>query len=496
MTKSFKGAMHIVQMRLFPPYKERVVRGSARLRARPDYVPPNYEQAGNDKTGIMLLEYCPRGSLDKAIQAAVKKDMRFPTRGLWKLFQCLVKGCIAMAYEPGKYPTLYNGVGLHDEMMMPTATEEKTVHFDLDPQNVLVGANTAAGTAHSLFPVLKISDFGLAQYFNDEDLQEDYNMYSLRQAGKANFLTPEQFTGEWDYIPVNSGPGTVQTPNAIPVIAGNWSYKHNLFQVGWIMGCLLERSYPPVPPFAQRIAVPWRLVNPLYYHGEPNSYPTRYGPGEDTQARQHDGNLHPDGTRIPNTLDKVSAYSYGEYLVDHDSNKAHDHNRLDVDRVGPRLENRQDRGSPLPEPAPPMYADESFLRDLVAMCLCEKPYYRPSLTWLQKEIETFMEKFYGRIDEEDENNQENKDLRDFVREIFDRPPPPPPPPPPAAARKKRRNMKGKYPTDAQLAKDRKGKRQKKQEREAQLQAEQEARDQQRQLDEEEEQDGAVDGEQN
>lgn len=38
---------------------------------------------------------------------------------------------------------------------------------------VLVGDSTP-GIGHSLFPVLKISDFGLTAYFQNPDLQNEY----------------------------------------------------------------------------------------------------------------------------------------------------------------------------------------------------------------------------------------------------------------------------------------------------------------------------------
>ena len=79
--------MHIVQ--LLPPPGAHSYRRSQRLANLAPAAPAN-----PNVDGIMLLEYCHRGSLHKGLcklyeaKRAGQPNLAFPDRMLWSMFQC------------------------------------------------------------------------------------------------------------------------------------------------------------------------------------------------------------------------------------------------------------------------------------------------------------------------------------------------------------------------------------------------------------------------
>lgn len=94
---------------------------------------------------IIMLENMPRGDIQELINKLVKKKMRLSNRALWKIFECLFKGCVGMT-TPGRFHKHGQDAnahammerdetvpdGLHDGTQLPAWP---MVHFDLDPQN-------------------------------------------------------------------------------------------------------------------------------------------------------------------------------------------------------------------------------------------------------------------------------------------------------------------------------------------------------------------------
>ncbi|KAL2162465.1 hypothetical protein VTH06DRAFT_7378 [Thermothelomyces fergusii] len=111
---------------------------------------------------ILFLEYLPRGSLQKALCTLQSKQMVVPNRALWHMFHCLIKTCIAMAFPPRENPNLYNAAVPTSERIPQGKRKNRFVHFDIDPCNILVGANEP-GSSHPLIPLLKLTDFGLSR---------------------------------------------------------------------------------------------------------------------------------------------------------------------------------------------------------------------------------------------------------------------------------------------------------------------------------------------
>ncbi|EAQ84579.1 predicted protein [Chaetomium globosum CBS 148.51] len=63
----------------------------------------------------------------------------------------------------------------------------------------------------------------------------------------------EQFTQEWDYVPYDRTPWMMEE---LPRVAGNYSWKTNLFQMGLVMLSLITKHSPARPPLPQRIYIP------------------------------------------------------------------------------------------------------------------------------------------------------------------------------------------------------------------------------------------------
>ncbi|PSR73364.1 hypothetical protein BD289DRAFT_487563 [Coniella lustricola] len=137
----------------------------------------------DDREDIILLENMSNGSVHNLIYRLVERQQHLSNRMLWLIFECLFKSCVAMAYperwwEPGRDAWI-EAMRLVDERVPLSAVpvvpggpvrlpERPMVHFDLDPQNVLIGDFGQPGQAHSIMPVFKVADPGLSQIINDK----------------------------------------------------------------------------------------------------------------------------------------------------------------------------------------------------------------------------------------------------------------------------------------------------------------------------------------
>jgi hypothetical protein len=89
----FANAMHMVQLADIPSVKP-PPRQSRRRRGLEPLGEEEEEEGGQwtpdreDIGDVMFLEYCHRGSLDKALCKAEKDNLVFPNRALWSMFHC------------------------------------------------------------------------------------------------------------------------------------------------------------------------------------------------------------------------------------------------------------------------------------------------------------------------------------------------------------------------------------------------------------------------
>ncbi|KAK4140571.1 uncharacterized protein C8A04DRAFT_31908 [Dichotomopilus funicola] len=367
-----------------PPLRRQSARQQQAKGVGPDQ---GYTEGQVDLRDVMFLEYMPRGSLDKAIKTASDKQMAFPNRALWHMFHCLVKACIGMAFPPERYKRL----GIHYRGQDPPFREElpgnpgqiytkdRYVHFDIDPQNVLVGDDNPE-TGHHIIPLLKLSDFGLASDIPNQDLSNHEWMLSLRRLAKYLFFTPEQFTDQWDTVPRGVAPGAM---NPRPSVAGNFSWKTNLYQMGLTMMCLITKEFPPQPPHPRRIHIP-----PIYYHdlddddADYMESPTSEAPPPEPGA------------------DEPSSHNLRTYQGQQDWHDAlfdtADMELDDEDEVKANWIRVWTYGGHLMDDRVPEYVRvDRELRRLVAQCLCNDPRYRPRMAWLDRKIAKCIRERYG-----------------------------------------------------------------------------------------------------
>ena len=239
-------------------------------------------QEADADPGIMLTEYLPFGSLDHWIAKAAELQEDFSNEACWRMLLCLAKACMSMKYPPGMRSTEADAIDL--------------VHFDLDPTNVLVDgapmlahakthseqqannsesmmsgvqyeeseelfensdasdASMASGSdgsrayipkqkqcTHDRSLHLKVADFGLATVVDDAARASDRDLLTLRSRGKARYFPPEQWTAEWDAVHRNPAHENMD-------IAGQYSSKTNIYQIGMVMVSMMTRMLPEPYP--------------------------------------------------------------------------------------------------------------------------------------------------------------------------------------------------------------------------------------------------------
>ncbi|KAF3016831.1 hypothetical protein E8E14_011012 [Neopestalotiopsis sp. 37M] len=113
----------------------------------------------------LITEYLPNGTLDRLITRLESRSNYVPNRLLWRVFLCLIKASIALAYphqSRGNRP---------EEWPSGTALTLPIVHGDIHAKNVAFGELDAG--EHNLVPIAKLIDFGCADTFDltDEDEQ-------------------------------------------------------------------------------------------------------------------------------------------------------------------------------------------------------------------------------------------------------------------------------------------------------------------------------------
>ncbi|KAK4462401.1 hypothetical protein QBC42DRAFT_327152 [Cladorrhinum samala] len=198
------------------------------------------------------LEYYARGDAHGALKRFSQyywstlnnaQRISLPKKFYWNIFKCLWRMHVAMAYPPRSFAGDQDAFCASTELINeefpgffdPGARRQpsRLVHFDLDPQNILVGDfDDDRGSDHYSVPNLKVSDFGCMQDVTRAKLRDAACMQRFRAIGKTAYLAPEQFTTEWD-LPFFD-------PRAPPQdwpaeVAGKFSNKTNLFQLGMVM---------------------------------------------------------------------------------------------------------------------------------------------------------------------------------------------------------------------------------------------------------------------
>ncbi|KAK8045501.1 kinase-like domain-containing protein [Apiospora rasikravindrae] len=220
------------------------------------------------------------------------QDKKIPNAVLWSFWLCMIRACVGMAYPPRKFHPDRNraraapragmeqslqGIGLMsafdpdmlllEEMPAMSRREKRKrmVHFDIDPSNMFLGPALSPyrqnipvdlnnnpvpnnqiqreiniqmedgfpipsdSLEHDLLPILKLGDFGLAQFIKPGKRNEYYRHY--RGTGKWGWHTPEQFCSDWDYLPLTRDGREASQE----IAAGNYDWHTNVWQIGLLI---------------------------------------------------------------------------------------------------------------------------------------------------------------------------------------------------------------------------------------------------------------------
>lgn len=189
MTETFNTAEHFVQ----PIYFDEDLDSSL-------YNDP-YEE--NDSAALLVMEYFERCELmellvrlnetvrDNLTVPDKEKKLEFiPSRVLWRLFLCLAKACVGMAYPPPQYHDMPD---TYREVIIPEDEPRSIIHFDLHPYNVFMDNpydTIGDGPEHGYVPRFKLGDLGLMTEWDDG--WEDDVKFAQTNVGKPGYQAPEQ----------------------------------------------------------------------------------------------------------------------------------------------------------------------------------------------------------------------------------------------------------------------------------------------------------------
>ncbi|XXH00668.1 hypothetical protein Hte_007018 [Hypoxylon texense] len=221
---TFKTAEHFVQPIYLP---EEIIDSTL-------YNTPDDE---NGSGAILIMEYfqrCELHDLLARINDAASNNWRLPyeqarlefipTRILWRLFLCLTKTCVGMAYPPP--PEYYGRPPVYREAIIPDLYPEPIIHFDLHPLNVFIDDPVRTWDyiqEHGLGPRFKLGDFSLTQAW-DTKLNDEAKI-AAANVGKPGYRAPEQLTRDRIVEPYAFGPHT------------------NIWGIGWLMYNALTLYY-------------------------------------------------------------------------------------------------------------------------------------------------------------------------------------------------------------------------------------------------------------
>ncbi|KAK4184698.1 hypothetical protein QBC35DRAFT_539458 [Podospora australis] len=200
----------------------------------------------------MVLEVMQRGSLESWVCRMAASGQRFSNKVMWLVFDCLFQGVVAMAWPPShrdnkKYVETGGKFGPMEEEQIPTSDDDQWftddwTNFDLDPSNILVGDfHQGYDFAHTLIPIIKIADLGLARASRSLGIPEEGKVYT-------NHLVPEQFHEEWEHL-TSCLPDLEPDPALKPQIAGQFGWKTNLYGIAMIMWNMITLLKNPDRPW-------------------------------------------------------------------------------------------------------------------------------------------------------------------------------------------------------------------------------------------------------
>ncbi|KAI1660301.1 kinase-like domain-containing protein [Daldinia decipiens] len=144
----------------------------------------------------IFLEEMENGTLNAFLKRArVAGFVSLPNRMLWRIFLCMIRACIDMAWPPSSSDSDEKTIQFLDK---PTGL----VHNDIHGGNFMFGS-LADDPEHAISPILKLLDFGLAQRINSSDFasvatgeQQNIEDIGIMMATILTLQTDWKYTGE------------------------------------------------------------------------------------------------------------------------------------------------------------------------------------------------------------------------------------------------------------------------------------------------------------
>ncbi|KAL2290294.1 hypothetical protein FJTKL_00738 [Diaporthe vaccinii] len=297
------GARHILQQQMLRglPQPESIEPTPPGVRNIFGGNPPELVQGMfNMSPALLGLEFMKHGDVHNLTRKAGSHPKTWRSQELWLIWHCLFRGCVALAYPDtwsGGRDPLQEDIVLQEERIPlvngQAANHDGTlVHFDIEPQNVMVGNYDDPNTQtqahlHNVTPIFKIGDMGIAESFTEEQRRQLWPLLRCRNAGKKHIFTPvrslrargvcierkpypiqnykakayrkmsaaakssntqEQNTREWDYLDNDSDLRAEPT-------AGQYNWGTNLYQAALIMYQLILNVHPDEPPQCSLIEI-------------------------------------------------------------------------------------------------------------------------------------------------------------------------------------------------------------------------------------------------
>ncbi|OTB06167.1 hypothetical protein M426DRAFT_9982 [Hypoxylon sp. CI-4A] len=166
----------------------------------------NYDNPKSGHPNLIIMEYFERCDLNELLCRVnesvsenpsvpdVRKKLEYiPSRILWRIFLCLAKACVGMAYPPSLYNDAQQMQQIYSEVVYPEEDPQQIIHFDMHPFNVFVDDPMKTINDipdHGFTPRFKLGDFGLtSQWDNGWTLDEKISACNV---GRPGFQAPEQ----------------------------------------------------------------------------------------------------------------------------------------------------------------------------------------------------------------------------------------------------------------------------------------------------------------
>ncbi|KAK8003939.1 hypothetical protein PG989_003658 [Apiospora arundinis] len=135
----------------------RILRGAAHIVQLMDGCDRNFDDPNLPGPSI-AMEYLENGSFGAFLQRCITAQVRVPNRVLWCIMLCLIRANVAMTWPP-------RGKELEPEKLETVSQRTAPTpyaHNDLHLENIMFGNMDPDVAEHSMFPRLKLIDFGTA----------------------------------------------------------------------------------------------------------------------------------------------------------------------------------------------------------------------------------------------------------------------------------------------------------------------------------------------